>query len=113
MTASRRRALDGVLAHIESHLATPLPLTSLAALAGLSVWRFCTVFREGLGIPPHRYIRARRVRRAQALLAEGLPAAIVASEVGFFDQSHLARSMKRVCNMKPGQYLAHCTRAPD
>jgi AraC-like DNA-binding protein len=109
----RRHALDDVLAHIESHLATPLPLASLAAITGLSVWRFSTVFREGLGVSPHRYIRARRVNRAQALLAQGLPAAIVAAEVGFCDQSHLARSMKSLCNMTPGQYLAGCARPPD
>jgi putative hydrolase of the HAD superfamily len=100
--------LDSVLAHIEIHLGRPLPLAGLAALAGLSVWRFCTVFRQRLGVPPHRYIRARRVRQAQALLRQGMPAATVASEVGFYDQSHLARCFKRACNMTPGQYQASC-----
>ena len=46
------------------------------------------------------------LRRAQALLRQGVPAATVASEVGFYDQSHLARCFKRVCNMTPGQYQA-------
>jgi putative hydrolase of the HAD superfamily len=100
------RTLDGVLAHIQTHLGRPLPLAGLAALAGLSVWRFCTVFRQHLGVPPHRYIGVQRVRQAQALLRQGMPAATVASEVGFYDQSHLARCFKRVCNMTPGQYQA-------
>ena len=108
----RARTLDGVLAHIDAHLCRPLPLAGLAAMAGLSVWRFSTVFRERVGVPPHRYIRALRVRRAQALLREGVPAAIVAGEVGFCDQSHLARSFKRVCNMTPSQFQAGCRRAP-
>lgn len=98
--------IERVLAHIDAHLAAPLPLAGLARLTGLSVWRFATVFRERVGLPPHRYISARRVRRAQALLAQGVPAAIVAGEAGFCDQSHLARSMKRVCNMTPRQFLA-------
>jgi transcriptional regulator GlxA family with amidase domain len=102
----RAHALDGVLAHIDAHLCRPLPLAGLAELAGLSIWRFSTVFRERLGMPPHRYIRVLRVRRAQALLEEGMPAAIVAGEVGFYDQSHLARCFKRVCNMTPSQYQA-------
>ena len=102
------RTLDGVLAHIDAHLCRPLPLAGLAELAGLSVWRFATVFRERLGMPPHRYIRALRVSRAQAWLREGVPAAIVAGEVGFYDQSHLARCFKRVCNMTPGQFQAGC-----
>src|SRR5258705_13624558 len=74
--------LDAVLTHIESHLNRPLPLTMLAALAGLSVWRFSTVFRQKLGLPPHRYINEQRVRRAQALLRQGMPAATAASEAG-------------------------------
>ncbi|MBK7470850.1 MAG: hypothetical protein IPI73_09735 [Betaproteobacteria bacterium] len=59
-------ALDGVLAHIQAHLGRPLPLAGLAALAGLSVWRFATVFRQRVGVSPHRYIRVQRVRRARA-----------------------------------------------
>ncbi|MBK7473215.1 MAG: HAD-IA family hydrolase [Betaproteobacteria bacterium] len=105
-------ALDGVLAHIQAHLGRPLPLAGLAALAGLSVWRFATVFRQRVGVPPHRYIRVQRVRRAQALLRAGMPAATVASEVGFYDQSHLARCFKRYCSMTPGQYQAGCRGAP-
>lgn len=98
--------LENVLAHIDAHLGKPLPLAGLAAIAGLSVWRFATVFRLRLGQSPHRFIRAQRVRQAQALLRAGMPAARVASEVGFYDQSHLARCFKRVCNMTPGQYAA-------
>ncbi|MBK9609609.1 MAG: HAD-IA family hydrolase [Betaproteobacteria bacterium] len=101
-------ALDGVLAHIQAHLGRPLPLAGLAALAGLSVWRFATVFRQRVGVSPHRYIRVQRVRRAQALLRAGMPAATVASEVGFYDQSHFARCFKRYCSMTPGQYQAGC-----
>ena len=102
------RTLERVLAHIDAHLCRPLPLAGLAEMAGLSVWRFSTVFRERLGMPPHRYIRALRVKRAQALLRDGVPAAIVAGEVGFYDQSHLARCFKRVCNMTPSQFQAGC-----
>ena len=100
------RTLDAVLAHIQSHLNRPLPLAKLAALTGLSVWRFSTVFRQHLGLPPHRYICDQRVRLAQALLRQGMPVASAANEAGFYDQSHLARCFKRVCNMTPGQYQA-------
>ena len=100
------RTLDGVLAHIEAHLNCPLPLTGLAAMAGLSIWRFSTVFRQRLGLPPHRYIRKQRVRLAQTLLRKGMPVAFAASEAGFYDQSHLARCFRDACNMTPRQYQA-------
>jgi AraC-like DNA-binding protein len=104
--AARRkpRSMEPVLAHIRAHLAEPLTLERLAALAGLSVWRFATVFRQRVGMAPHRYVSLLRVQHAQALLREGVPVASVASEAGFYDQSHLARRFKRVCGMTPTQY---------
>ena len=107
--AARRetRSLAPVLAHIDAHLGEPLPLEGLAALTGLSVWRFATVFRERVGIAPHRYVSLRRVRHAQALLRQGAPLALAASESGFCDQSHLSRRFKRLCGMTPGEYQAH------
>jgi AraC-like DNA-binding protein len=104
-------SLDRVLRHIDEHLGQPLSLAELAELAGLSLWRFATVFREQVGISPHRYICRLRVQRAQALILDGVPAATAASEAGFYDQSHLSRHFKTVCGMTPGQYLVAAARA--
>jgi AraC-like DNA-binding protein len=98
-------AIERVRRHIEEHLGQPLALADLAQLAGLSVWRFATVFRQQVGVSPHRYICRLRVERAQALIRNGVPAATAASEAGFYDQSHLSRHFKNVCGMTPGQYL--------
>jgi len=103
-TAERRNPLAPVLAHIDAHLAEPLPLQGLAAISGLSVWRFATVFRQRMGVAPHRYVSLLRVRHAQALLRQGATVASAASECGFCDQSHLARRFKRLCGMTPWQY---------
>ena len=100
----KRRSMEPVLAHIEAHLAEPLSLERLAAVTGLSVWRFATVFRQRVGMPPHRYVSLLRVRHAQSLLRQGVAVASVASESGFCDQSHLARRFKRECGMTPTQY---------
>ena len=93
------------MAFIDAHLGDPLPLAKLAALAGLSVWRFATVFRIRTGEPPQRYVLRRRIERAQTLLSQGWPASCVALETGFYDQSHLHRHFKRLCGITPGQYL--------
>src|SRR4030088_718323 len=99
-------AVERVLTHIEEHPGHPLTLTELAQVAGLGIWRFATVFREQIGISPHRYICRLRVQRAQTLIRDGIPAATAASEAGFYDQSHLSRHFKMVCGMTPGQYLS-------
>jgi AraC-like DNA-binding protein len=102
----RRKSLEPALAHIHQHLGEPLRLELLAGLCGLSLWRFARVFRERVGTSPGRYVNERRIEHAQALLHQGLPAARVASEVGFYDQSHLNRRFKRQCGMTPGQFQA-------
>lgn len=107
----RGRSLEPALQYISAHLGEPLRLAALAALCGLSVWRFATVFRERVGVSPYRYVNARRIERAQMLLSQGMPAARAASEVGFYDQSHLNRCFKRQCGMTPREFQLH-TGAP-
>lgn len=96
--------LDAVLRHIDRHLDEPLRLEDLAVMTGLSVWRFATVFRQQMGIPPHRHVCHRRVQYAQHLLGQGVPVACVATLAGFYDQSHLSRHFKQACGMTPGQF---------
>ena len=98
-------ALQRVVEHVHRHLTDPLPLPKLAELAGLSQWRLVAVFRQHLGTSPHRYINLQRIARAKALLHQGMSAATVAGDCGFYDQSHLSRHFKNLCGMTPGQYL--------
>ncbi len=93
------------VAYIDGHLDQRLSLEVLAAQAGLSIWRFSTVFRQVTGVAPRRYICEQRVRRVQTMLAQGMPAADAASAAGFYDQSHLSRHFKNSCGMTPGQFL--------
>jgi len=111
VTTRSSKGVQRALQHIEQHLGQPLSLAELADMAGLSVWRFATVFREQVGLSPHRYICRLRVERAQALIRAGVPPAKAASEAGFYDQSHLSRHFKNWCGMTPGQYLSIARRA--
>jgi AraC-like DNA-binding protein len=95
-----------VLRHIDENLAQSLALAELAQLAGLSIWRFATVFRQQVGVSPHRYICRLRVERAQELMRGGLSAACAANEAGFYDQSHLSRHFKTICGVTPGQFVS-------
>jgi transcriptional regulator GlxA family with amidase domain len=97
--------LGDALAYIEANFDQTVSLAQLADLSALSVSRFATVFREQIGSSPYKYLCELRVRRAQTLLLAGVPGAIVATEVGFFDQSHLARHFKRLCGMTPSAFL--------
>ncbi|WP_322025184.1 AraC family transcriptional regulator [Burkholderia sp. BCC1977] len=98
-------AIDDVLRTIDASFAQPLNLDTLAAVAGLSVSRFTARFRGEVGLSPHRYLCLVRVRRAQDLLRAGLAPSVVATEVGFFDQSHLCRHFRRVLGITPRDYV--------
>jgi AraC-like DNA-binding protein len=103
-----RRALG----HIERNFTDAIYLEDLAALAGLSVCRFVTVFRRQVGLTPHRFICHRRIGHAKRLLRDGVPMALAASEAGFFDQSHFSRHFKNICGITPGRYLRECAQPP-
>ena len=99
--------LRDALAYIEANFDKTVSLAELAELSTLSVSRFATVFRQQVGLSPYRYLCGVRVRRAQTLLLAGVPGAVVATEVGFFDQSHLARHFKRFCGVTPSRFLSN------
>jgi AraC-like DNA-binding protein len=97
--------LREALAYIEANCDRSVSLAELAEVSALSVSRFATVFRKQVGLSPYKYLCEVRVRRAQTLLLAGVPGSVVATEVGFFDQSHLARHFKRFCGVTPSAFL--------
>ena len=62
---------------------------------------FAALFSMSVGEPPHRYQIRRRVERAWELLLSGTAPADAAVAVGFYDQSHLSRHMRRVLGRSP------------
>jgi AraC family transcriptional regulator len=96
------RRLRQVLSYIEGNLSKNISLGDIAAVAGLSVSHFKSLFRESVGLPVHQYLIRRRVARAKSLLAEEkMSISEIAFETGFAHQSHLARHMRRVLGVTP------------
>jgi len=96
------RRLREVLTYIEDNLSQNISLADIAAVAGLSVSHFKSLFRETVGMPAHQYLIRRRVDRAKSLLGEGkMSISQIAYETGFAHQSHLARHMRRVLGLSP------------
>jgi AraC family transcriptional regulator len=99
--AAHARVLDA----IEAGLASPLPLDSLAALAGMPLLRFLRSFAQATGMTPHAWITERRLQRARRMLRGGsAPLADIAAACGFAHQSHLGALLKRGMAHTPAQY---------
>jgi AraC family transcriptional regulator len=95
-----RRVLD----YIEANLSVNLSLLDIAAFAGYSPSYLNTAFRKSLGIPIHEYVVRRRLDRARTLLATSTESITrIALDCGFAHQSHLARHMKRILGILPGE----------
>lgn len=91
--------------YIEQHLAEPLPLSELAGLCALSEYHFARMFQASFGLPPHRYVLARRLARACQLLRSGqLPLGEVALACGFSSASHFSNRFRQALGATPGQY---------
>jgi len=94
-----------VLARIEANLGEPLSRATLARWAGLSPTRFHAVFTRELGCSPMAYLRLRRLRRAQELLATSpLPIHQVASLCGFPSVYHFSRLFHHQHGCTPSTY---------
>jgi AraC family transcriptional regulator len=78
----------------------------MAAVAHLSAYNFARQFKRATGRPPHRYVLARRIERAQQLLQPDgdLSLAEVAADTGFSDQSQFSRQFKRITGITPRQF---------
>jgi AraC family transcriptional regulator len=91
--------------YIAAHLAHPIGLADLAAIAGTSQTVFARAFKRSLGLSPYRYLTGARVQQAARLLAAGtMPIAEIAQACGFCHQEHLTRLFHRETGTTPAAY---------
>ncbi len=102
-----------VEAYIEANLNRRIAIGELAAAAQLSSSHFRRAFKKAAGTSPRRAILAARIRHAMRLMLEGGEClAALAVEVGFADQSHLARHFKRMVGENPSAWRRRHAREP-
>lgn len=102
--AGTPRAVREAREILHASLVGPPSLDELAEAVGTRPFPLLRAFRDALGLPPHAYLNQVRVRKARALLDEGLRPAEVAARTGFADQAHLTRHFKRTLGVPPGAY---------
>lgn len=97
---------------IDTHLDQPLSLGQLAGLCALSEYHFARMFQLSFGLPPHRYVLAQRLLRAQQLLqGSALPLGEIALACGFASASHFSNRFRQAFSATPGQYRAALQRS--
>lgn len=99
------KPLQVVLAYIENHPDESLPLDRLAAMAGLSLPRFKTRFKDELGIPPADYVLRRKIDHAIKLLEnKKYSVTRIAYHLGFSSSQYFATVFKRYTGKTPARF---------
>ncbi len=94
-----------LVAYMHANYAEPIRLVDLERLSHRTTWQIIRAFRSELGQTPHAYLLALRTHQAISRLQRGEAIAEAAVAVGFADQSHLARNVKKRAGRTPGSYL--------
>jgi AraC family transcriptional regulator len=94
-----------VTAYIEEHVSERIPLAALAHLVRLSPCHFSRMFKQSLGMPPHRYQINRRMEHAKLLLAERAVSVIeIGLTIGFSSPNAFAAAFRKVTGLAPTDY---------
>lgn len=102
------RRLDAVRDYIEAHLAHPIQLAELEAVADVDVKRLGAIFAAEMGCSPQRYVLHRRIERAKLLIRDpDLTLAQIARAVGFANADQFSRVFRQITGTPPGAYRRH------
>jgi AraC-like DNA-binding protein len=91
---------------LDASVPSGLSLEDAAVRLDVSPAYLVRAFTREYGLPPHRYLTGRRLDLARRLLLDGRPPAVVATESGFYDQSHLTRHFRHLLGTTPSRYAA-------
>lgn len=90
--------------YLDKNYLEELTLEEMAETFNLSTIHLIRVFKKEFGLPIHSYILNKKVHYAKELLSSNKSIVEVALQSGFFDQSHLNRSFKRVFQLSPKEF---------
>ncbi|EDX83222.1 transcriptional regulator, AraC family protein [Synechococcus sp. PCC 7335] len=108
-TSSSKPSRQAVLLardYLRAHYSDDVSLDNLAAVAGLSRFHFCRLFRKEIGVSASTYQTQLRLAEARRLLAQGTLISETAIATGFYDQSHFGKHFKRHVGTTPAKYTS-------
>ncbi|HEV7855411.1 MAG TPA: AraC family transcriptional regulator [Herminiimonas sp.] len=89
------------------------PIHLLAQVSAVSAAHFSREFRKAFGVPPHRYLLARRIERATALLHNtDLPVTEIMLRTGWNSLGTFGRIFRDITGASPGELRARARLVP-
>lgn len=90
--------------YLKENIEEQVLLEDISRHMNLSIVHILRIFKKEFGLPIYSYLLNKKVHLAKELLMKNLPISEVAQMSGFFDQSHLNRSFKRIFQLTPKEY---------
>ncbi len=88
--------------YIQANIGGDIGLDDLAGLCGLTRYHFCRAFKANFGVTPFQHVTAKRIERAQQMLAQTrLPVSAIATACGFSGASQFVRAFGNAVGMTP------------
>lgn len=96
---------EDIISYIGEHFSEDIPVSDLAARAGLSQYHFIRTFRKETGFTPHEYLVNTRINTAKYLLKNTvLPVKEICFQTGFSCESVFCSSFKKHLGVTPAEY---------
>lgn len=104
ITVTNHAQVDDILTYINRHISEELTLDALSAHFYLSSSYLCRIFKSTTGTTINKYITARRITIAKALLNEGLSVTEACEKCGFNDYSNFLKAFTKAVGISPKKY---------
>ena len=97
--------VKSVVAYIDAHYQERITLADLARVAGMAPTTFRRVFAEVMQTTPNKYLTTIRLNAARKLLTDtDKLISDIATETGFWDQSHFVKAFRAERGQTPSRY---------
>ncbi len=96
--------IDAARELMERRFAEPLTIEALGREVGISPFHFSRLFRDLVGMPPHRYLVRVRLARAAEALGRGASVTAAGLDSGFPNLGHFIRQFRRAHGVTPSRY---------
>ena len=96
-----------ILEYLNANLCSPITIESLAREFYLSESYICRLFKSSTGMTINKYMTARRITMAKALLAAGENVKDVCDKCGFHDYSNFLKAFTKAVGISPKKYAKY------
>lgn len=97
-------AIARSIAHVSSHLDTPISIDDMASRAGMSRAAFHRKFKQATTMAPIQFVKSMRLNNAAMKIASGMTVNEAAMDVGYVSPSQFSREFKRMYGQSPRQW---------